>query len=622
MTAGSRGGWALERGARLVEGGVEIAVWSPTAESLEAVVESGEAKGTYPLFRKAGDVWKALVPRMAAGDDYRLRIDGEDPLVPDPVSRFQPEGVHGPSRVVDPAAFRWTDEGWRGIEMADVVVYELHVGTFTEEGTFDAAIPRLRHLRDLGVTAVELLPVAQFPGERNWGYDGVGLYAVQHSYGGPDGLRRLVDAAHAEGLAVILDVVYNHLGPEGNYLPRFGPYFTDRYRTPWGEALNYDGPDSDEVRRFVIDNARHWVQEYHVDGLRLDAVHGIFDFGALHLLEELAGEVRRVAEARGRRALIIAESDLNDPRLVRGGDRGGYGLDAQWSDDFHHAVHAALTGERRGYYEDFGELRHVAVSLAERFVYAGTRSAHRRRRHGAKAADVPAQRFVVSCQNHDQVGNRAAGDRFGALLDGAGLRLAAALLLFNPYVPMLFMGEEWGETNPFQYFTSHGDAALADAVREGRRREFASFGWDEGVPDPQDERTFRRSKLDWSKLERDPHRGVLALYRDLLVLRRSQGALRPGAARIDVRFDASAGWVALHLAAPGEAELLGLFGFRAAPDGGATELVRVPARVPGSWDLLLTTDDAAYGGQGLAAWDGTHLSLPNRGAGLFRGGIA
>jgi maltooligosyltrehalose trehalohydrolase len=607
---------ALERGARVVDGGVAISVWAPAVERLAVVVESGAAQGTHALERGARGVWSGTIARMAAGDDYRLRLDDDDALVPDPVSRHLPEGPHGPTRVVDPSAFRWTDGAWRGRTMAELVLYELHVGTFTEAGTFDGVAERLGDLAALGVTAIELMPVAQFPGTRNWGYDGVGLYAPQDSYGGPEGLRRLVDAAHRAGLAVVLDVVYNHLGPEGNYLGRFGPYFTDRYKTPWGAALNYDGEGSDEVRRFVIDNARHWVREYRLDGLRLDAVHSIFDFSARHLLEELADAVRTVGASQGRDGVVIAESDLNDPRLVRPPERGGYGLDAQWSDDFHHAVHAALTGERRGYYEDFGGVGPVAESLERRFVYAGRYSPHRGRRHGAPATDVPADRFVVSVQNHDQVGNRAAGDRFGTLLPQSSQRLAAALLLLSPYVPMIFMGEEWGETNPFQYFVSHGDPELADAVREGRRREFASFGWKGEVPDPLDPATFERSRLDWARRSRAPHDGILALYRDLLSLRRSEPALRPGAAEIETRVDPSAGWVQLRLAPVrgGGAELLAVFNFT---EG---DSVSVPLRIPGSWRLLLSTDDAKYGGQGLAASDGVALTLPGRGAALFRGG--
>ncbi|HEY0994982.1 MAG TPA: malto-oligosyltrehalose trehalohydrolase, partial [Gemmatimonadaceae bacterium] len=450
-------------GAQLLPGGgVRFSVWAPFAERVAVRVR---AAGHGPVRLHAlergerGD-WSGEVAEAGAGDDYWfvLAREGEAPRdLPDPRSRWQPEGVHGPSRIVAPGDWRWTDEGWRGVAMPELVIYELHVGTFTREGTFDAAIRELPALRELGVTAIELMPVAEFPGARNWGYDGVHLYATQSSYGGPDGLRRLVDAAHRTGLAVILDVVYNHLGPEGNYLDAFGPYFTGAYRTPWGRALNYDGPDSDEVRGWVLDNARQWIRDYHVDGLRLDAVHGIFDHGAVHLLEEIAAAVHAEGDAAGRRAVCIAESDLNDPRVVRATAEGGYALDAQWADDFHHAVHALLTGERSGYYADFGEAGQVAAALREPFVYAGQYSPHRRRRHGAPSTGIPRDRFVVAIQNHDQVGNRATGDRLAGLVEPARYRLAASLLLLSPYVPLIFMGEEYGETNPFQYFVHHSD---------------------------------------------------------------------------------------------------------------------------------------------------------------------
>lgn len=615
MTAVALNRWELERGARVTAEGVEIAVWAPVADQVVVVVENGAAEGTHRLAGGPDGVWSAVIGGVRAGDDYRFRLGDDTTLLPDPVSRWQPAGPHGSSRVVDPAAFVWQATGWRGRAMRDLVIYELHIGTFTETGTFDAAIDRLSDLVELGVTAIELMPVAEFPGRRNWGYDGVDLYAPQSSYGGPDGLRRLVDAAHAAGLAVILDVVYNHVGPDGNYLGQFGPYFTDRYKTPWGMALNYDGPDSDQVRRFVLDNACYWVSEYRLDGLRLDAVHGIFDFGAKHLLEELAEAVRAIGVADGREVVVIAESDLNDPRIVRPTVRGGYGVDAQWSDDFHHAIHTVLTGERRGYYEDFAGVVSIAEALQRRFVYDGRYSPHRRRRHGASALDVPTHRFIISIQNHDQVGNRAAGERFGALLPESGQRLAAALLLFNPYIPMLFMGEEYGETNPFLYFVSHDDPGLADAVRRGRREEFASFGWDGEVPDPVASATFERSRLDWAKRARAPHDGILRLYRDLLRLRRDEPALRPGETAIETHVDPVAKWVAIRLVpAVGDRELMGIFNF--AED----EQVHVPLRIPGRWDLILTTDDVQYGGQGVATTDGVMLTLPTRGAGLFRAG--
>ena len=553
----------LTYGATLLDGATRFAVWAPNAQQLSVRVHTGEAAGEHHLVRDDRGVFSATIPGVRAGDDYAYRLDGGDER-PDPVSRWQPHGVHGASRVVDPRAFAWTDHTWKGIEMADFVIYELHVGTFTPDGTFDAIIPRLASLRELGVTAIELMPVAQFPGERNWGYDGVQLYAPQHSYGGPDALKRLVDAAHAEGLAVVQDVVYNHVGPEGNYLPEFGSYFTSVYRTPWGAAVNYDGADSDDVRRFIIENACYWVREFHMDALRLDAVHGIYDFRAVHLTEALAERVHALADALDRHVEVIAESDLNDPRLLRPVELGGYGIDAQWSDDFHHAVHVALTGERVGYYEGFamhGDIVAIADALEHRFVFRGQYAPHRRRQHGAPPDNVSAEHFVVFIQNHDQVGNRAAGERLGALVSFDALKLAAAILLLSPYVPLLFMGEEYNEPAPFQYFVSHSDPDLVAAVRKGRSEEFESFGWAAEVPDPQAEATFERSRIHYELRESGDHAVLRAMYRELLAIRRAEPALRPGAARITVRSDADARWVAMRLDAPGARSLLALFNF-------------------------------------------------------------
>jgi maltooligosyltrehalose trehalohydrolase len=513
-------------------------VWAPRAQR----VELERAGGRVALRAAGGGWWEGGA--LAHGEDYAFRLDGEGPF-PDPRSPWQPGGVHGRSRHVQHARFRWRDRGWRPPPLRDAVVYEMHVGTFSPEGTFEGAIGRLDHLRALGVTHVELMPVAEFPGARGWGYDGVDLYAPHHAYGGPDGLKKLVDACHARGLAVVMDVVYNHLGPDGNYLGRFGPYFTDRYRTPWGEAVNFDGAASDEVRRFFIDNALMWLRDYHCDGLRLDAVHAILDTSARHFLEELAAEVRALSRALRRPLAVIAESDLNDPRLVRDPGRGGYGLDAQWNEDFHHALHAVLTGERSGYYADFGALGALAATLERGFYYDGRASAYRQRRHGADAADVPRERFVGCLQNHDQVGNRAVGDRIGRQLSPEQLRLGAAIVLLGPFVPMLFQGEEWGAATPFLYFTDHGDAQLAQAVRDGRRREFAAFGWDpSSIPDPQARQTFRESRLDWDEPAREPHAGLLDWHRALIALRRRHGALRAGAA-CAVAHDERARWLRL-----------------------------------------------------------------------------
>jgi maltooligosyltrehalose trehalohydrolase len=441
---------------------------------------------------------------------------------PDPRSNFQPEGVLGPSQVVDHSSFAWSDSAWRGRPLAGLVIYELHTGTFTPHGTFASAIEKLPHLVDLGVTAVEIMPVAEFGGDRGWGYDGAALYAPHHAYGGPDGLKRLVDACHAAGLAVVLDAVYNHLGPAGNFLPEFGPYFTERYHTAWGAAFNYDGRGSDEVRRFVVDNALMWFRDYHLDGLRLDAVNTILDQSPVHILEQLAIEVCAASEALGRKTFLIAESDANDPRLVRPRDAGGYGLDGVWSDDWHHSLHTVLTGEGIGYYMDFGSLESLGKTLRQAWVYDGKPSEFRGRVRGRSAAGVPSHSFVIAAQNHDQVGNRATGDRLAERLEEGELKAAAALLLTSQFTPMLFQGEEWAASTPFQFFTDFSDPQLGTAVREGRRREFEAFGWKpEAVPDPQSPATFEASKLRWDEADEPEHRSMLDWHRRLLALRRS-----------------------------------------------------------------------------------------------------
>ena len=489
--------------------------------------------------------WSAEIVGIAPGTDYAFVLDGGDPL-PDPRSPWQPAGPHGPSRTVD-ASFPWTDHGWQAPPLSSAVIYELHTGTFSPEGTFAGAQARLDHLAGLGVTHVELMPVQEFSGEWGWGYDGVDLYAPHHTYGSPDDLKRLVDACHARGLAVLLDVVYNHLGPSGNYLPRFGPYFSKRYHTPWGEAVNLDEAGSAEVRRFLCDNALMWLRDYHFDGLRLDAVHEIYDASARHFLEQLATEVAELRAQSGRHLVVVAESDLNNPRLVTAREAGGYGLDAQWSDDFHHALHSLLTGERTGYYADFGKLADLAKSLESNYVYDGRYSAFRRRNHGRSAAHLPGWRFVACLQNHDQVGNRARGDRVSGLAGVARAKIGAALVLCSPFVPLLFQGEEFAATSPFQYFTQHQDPELSHAVSEGRKREFAASGWDPGeIPDPQDPQTFYRSKLDWSEVSREPHTGVLDWYRRLIQLRRSTPALCDGRlGGIEVRFDEERAWLTM-----------------------------------------------------------------------------
>ncbi|MDA8061503.1 MAG: malto-oligosyltrehalose trehalohydrolase [Actinomycetota bacterium] len=519
-----------------------LRVWAPGSERVEAVLDGG----TREMERAGGGWWRLGVPGAGHGTRYRFSLDGGPPRA-DPRSGWQPEGIEGPSALVDHGRFEWHDRSWTGGHLASSVLYELHVGTFGEDGTFDGAIDHLDELVELGVDAIELLPVAEASGSRGWGYDGVLLFAPHHAYGGPEGLKRLVDACHLRGLAVVLDVVYNHLGPAGNYLSEYGPYFTDRYHTPWGAAVNFDGPGSDEVRRFVTDNARQWFYAYHLDGLRLDAVHAIHDSGALHVLEELAGVGTEVTDATGRRRWVIAESDLNDPRLVRSPEAGGYGLDAAWSDDFHHALHSVLTGERAGYYEDFGSIGQLAKALGEVYVFGRDWSALRGRHHGRPVGDLPRTRFLGYLQNHDQIGNRALGERSSALMSPGRLAVAAALVVLSPFVPMLFQGEEWGASTPWQYFTDHQDPALGRAVSDGRRREFAAFGWDPAaVPDPQDPATFARSKLDWSERTRSPHREVLAWHRELLGLRRAYQQLRSGdPSRVSVEWSEEGRWLVL-----------------------------------------------------------------------------
>ena len=513
-------------------------VWAPAASRVDVEV-GGRRVAMEP---QPGGRHAAEVDDAGPGVAYAYSLDGGEP-VPDPRSPSQPEGVFGPSVLVDHAAFPWTDAGWRGIHLPSAVVYELHVGTFTPEGTFEAVVDKLDHLVELGVTAIELLPVNEFSGTRGWGYDGADLYAPHHHYGGPEGLKLLVDTCHHRGLGVILDVVYNHLGPAGSFLGTFGPYFTDRYATPWGDAVNLDGPGSDEVRAFFVDNALMWLRDYHFDGLRIDAVHALLDASAMHLLEEMAMAVEALSTQLGRPLFLIAESDLNDPRVVQRREVGGYGVDAQWSDDFHHALHSVLTGERSGYYRDFGSMAQLATALRQAFVYAGTYSGYRNRRHGRLDPRLPGYRFLGYLQNHDQVGNRAMGERTSMLVSRERLKVGAALVLTAPFVPLLFQGEEWGATTPFLYFTDHDDAELGAAVSQGRRAEFAAFGWKpDDVPDPQDPATFQRSKLDWSTVDAD----LVDWHRRLIELRRRlPGLLDYRLDTVEVDVDEAARWLVM-----------------------------------------------------------------------------
>ena len=510
--------WALDLGATVTYQGIRFRVWAPKVRSVSLRV-IGEPDDS-PMNAEPNGYFTTFLVNRRAETRYYYVLDG-DRARPDPVSRFQPEGVHGPSEVVDLNLFKWGDHQWKGIPLEETILYEIHVGTFTRQGTFERSISYLDYLKnDLGVTAIELMPVAQFPGERNWGYDGTYLYAPQNSYGGPHGLKSFVNACHQKGIAVILDVVYNHLGPEGNYLSDFGPYFTDRYKTPWGSAINFDGPESGEVRRFIIDNALCWVTEYHIDGLRIDAIHGIFDFSAQHILYDIREAVHREAKKLGRHVVVIAESDLNDVRVIDPPRRGGYSLDAQWNDDFHHCLHTLLTGEQSGYYQDFGDFNQLAKALREGFVYSGQYSSYRRRRHGNSSKHLPPSKFVVFSQNHDQVGNRAKGDRLSALVPFEALKLAAGMVLLSPNIPLLFMGEEYGDEAPFQYFVSHSDPELIEAVRKGRREEFAAFQWDGGIPDPADEATFSRSKIYLDLRHNGKHEILFEFYKTLVRLRK------------------------------------------------------------------------------------------------------
>jgi maltooligosyltrehalose trehalohydrolase len=520
-----------------------LRVWAPNAKKVEVLIGDQRIALEHPP--DSLEWWRGDLPDLGDHVDYMLSLDGGPPL-PDPRSSWQPHGVHGPSRALDHSKFSWTDQRWQGRPLSSAVIYEMHVGTFTAEGTFDAAIGKLGHLVALGITHVEVMPIAEFPGDRGWGYDGVSLFAVKHAYGGPEGFKRFVDACHARGLAVILDVVYNHLGPSGNYLPQFGPYFTQRHKTPWGSALNFDGRKSHEVRRYFCDNAIMWFRDYHVDALRLDAIHAIVDTSAVPFLQQLATEIEELQAHLGRHLYLIAESDLNDPRVVRPVELGGFGLHAQWSDDFHHSLHSVLTGEIEGYYADFGTIGDLARAICHPFVYAGRLSNYRARPHGRPAAEISGHKFVICVQNHDQVGNRAQGDRLSQLVTTDRAKIGAAIVITAPFLPMLFQGEEWGASSPFQYFVDyHEEQELAKAISDGRRHEFEAFGWQpEDVPDPQEAETFQRSKLRWDEVEHGEHAKLLEWHKQLIWLRRSTPALTTGRLDlVDVRFDEAQRWL-------------------------------------------------------------------------------
>lgn len=579
--------WTLRFGASVVEGGVEFRVWAPRLQHVAVVPQ--DSKQPIPMHQECEGEFTAFVPGLEPGGDYTL-MTNTGVERPDPVSRFQPHGVHGPSRIVDPYQFSWTDQNWVGLPLRDYLIYELHTGTFSRERTFEGVIPKLGYLRELGVTAVELMPVAEFPGKRNWGYDGASPYAPKSSYGGPEGLKKLVDACHREGLAVVLDVVYNHLGPEGNYLGEFAPFFTQRYQTPWGEAINYDGPGSDGVRRFFIDNALYWLTEYHVDALRLDAIHGIFDFGARHILGDLADAFHQQARALGRFAWVIAESDLNDVRVIKTASEGGYGLDAQWNDDFHHALYSVLTGDKHGYFVDFGRVEDLQKSLTEGFVYDGRRSAFRCRRHGSSSMDRPGEQFVAFIQNHDQIANALGGTRLSRLLTVEQQKLAAAVLFCSPFIPLLFMGQEYGERSGFHYFTDHGDPVLAEGVREGRRQETSVITSGDPFFDPQDPATFSRSTLDWHLPGVAPHANLLKFYQDLIAARKRYPCLRncrKDLMRVECSEDQR--WLTVERGDPSGVRALMVYNLGPLPQA-------IPVHFKRPWSLLIWSAAPGYGG--------------------------
>lgn len=521
----------------LGEGRCQFTVWAPKVDSIAVQILAPEQQ-TIALTCQHDEqwhlgYWQATVEQVYPGTLYRYLLNDFE-AHPDPASYFQPHGVHGPSQVVE-HQFEWTDQAWSGVSLEAMIFYELHVGTFTPEGTFEAIIPRLKDLQELGINAIELMPIAQFPGDkhaapglayRNWGYDGVYPFAVQNSYGGPVGLKRLVDACHQHGIAVVLDVVYNHFGPEGNYMAHFAPYFTETYRTPWGSAMNFDDAKSQGVRQYFIQNALYWLQECHIDALRLDAAQAIYDLGAKHFLQELAEVVDQLAQQENRKYYLIAESDLNDARLIRPVDKGGYGLDAQWSDDFHHALHSLITGDRQGYYQDYGQCAQLAKAYEKTFIYDGQYAPHRDRFHGAPCFDRPPYQFVVCIQNHDQIGNQMKGERLWQRISFEGLKLAAGAVLLSPYLPLFFMGEEYGETAPFMYFVSHSDPELIKAVQQGRHQEFEAFHYAEDPPDPEGVETFLACKLNWKLRQQGKHQKLWELYRQLIHLRRTHPALK------------------------------------------------------------------------------------------------
>lgn len=564
---------------------IRFVVWAPQKEHVQVIIKDKE---TVPLQKSSHGYWEGEVEGVQPGSYYKYKLNN-DKEFPDPASRSQPEGVHSWSQVLAPDSFLWEDSSWKGLPLSEMILYELHVGTFTSEGTFEAVIDKLDHLLDLGINTIEILPISQFPGDRNWGYDGVYPYAAQHSYGGPRGLKNMIDACHKKGIAVILDAVYNHMGPEGNYLREFGPYFTEKYHTPWGAALNFDDKHSDEVRNFFLENAMMWLEEFHFDGLRLDAIHEIIDRGARHLLKEMSQNVDELEKRTGRQYVLIAESDLNDTKIIDTYKRGGFGLEGQWVDDFHHSLHSLLTEENQGYYSDYGTIENMAKSFRQAFVYDGAYSQFRKRTVGNSPKGLSPSQFIICIQNHDQVGNRMLGDRLPQLVSFEQLKLAAGVILTAPFVPMLFMGEEFAEDRPFQYFVSHGDPDLVKAVQEGRKREFEYFFDRKGdFPDPQGEETFNASKINWNFKEDSTKKIVFQFYKELIKLRKD-GAFEAFKDN-EMICEAYEDQKLLKVTAKGETTLCAFFNFNE-----IEQPVTLP-EIDGEWEVLIASADQRWGG--------------------------
>lgn len=564
---------------------VKFSVWAPFKDNVEVVIKDGPS---VPLVKDNKGYWEKVIYEIPPGSFYKFRLDGKEEF-PDPASLSQPVGVHSWSQVINLNALSWNDNSWKGIPLADMIIYELHIGTFTDEGTFEAVIDKLDHLLELGINTIEILPISQFPGSRNWGYDGVYPYAAQSSYGGPQDLNKMIDACHRKGIAVIIDVVYNHMGPEGNYLAEFGPYFTEKYKTPWGAAINFDDKYSDEVRIFFIQNALMWLRDFHFDGLRLDAIHEIIDRSAKHLLKELSQEIDELQQETGREYIMIAESDLNDTMIIKPYDIGGLGLEAQWVDDFHHSLHTLLTGEKKGYYTDYGTIEQLAKSFKQAFVYDGVYSNFRKRTLGNSPVGLNFSHFVVCIQNHDQTGNRMLGERISKLVSFEGQKLAAGLMLCSPFVPMLFMGEEFSEERPFQYFVSHGDPELVKAVQEGRKREFEYFFSKSGdFPDPQGEETFNASKLNWNFRKDVSKTAIFEFYKKLIELKKdgSFNAFRNN----DILFETNEELKTMVAFTEGEENLVAFFNFS---DEG--QEFNCPSS-ENAWQLVIASADQKWNG--------------------------